>query len=296
MAVEKSKAKEEKKKRGRRAGTQNKPKPPEKHVEMGTVVKVDLFDIDLQDEDFRFRAKLLFNDLVESIGEQGLQVPVILRPTKGDSKVKYQVISGFRRINAIKKLGWKQVDSIVRKDLDNDIEAFRVSIIENEARKTYNDLDRANAILAYRRFGKSNAEIEDIFKIGERQRQRLQELTQLPEELQEAIIDEKVASTHAVRLMQHKRKFPDTNLLDWIQRIVDENMGYNELNRQLKAEAEQKSEEKPVELFASKGEGKARIVRVRPIAIVDRMSSEQLVEVQKQLKELSQFVDSLIEK
>lgn len=43
------------------------------------------------------------DDLVVSIGEVGLLTPVVVNH-------QYQLISGHRRIEAIKKLGWDEVD------------------------------------------------------------------------------------------------------------------------------------------------------------------------------------------
>ena len=234
---------------GRPKGSTNKPKPEEKHVGMNTISQIPLTEIKLDNKSFMFRTKLRVNDLVKSIGNEGLQVPVIVRSLKDsdpseENGFKYQLISGFRRVTAIKDLGWKKVDAIVRSDLDDDFDAFKVSIIENEDRKTYNDLDRANAILAFRKLGKSNKEIENFFNIGERQRQRLQELTKLPPELQEAFEKSEILSTHAVRLMQHKRKYPDTDLASWVLQIKEENLAMKDLNKRLKAEAQEEDGKK----------------------------------------------------
>lgn len=294
--------KAEKKGPGRPKGSTNKPKPEEKHVGMDTILQIPLTEIKLDNESFMFRTKLRVNGLVKSIGNEGLQVPVIVRSLKDsdsfeESGFKYQLISGFRRVTAIKELGWKKVDAIVRSDLDDDFDAFKVSIIENEDRKTYNDLDRANAILAFRKLGKSNKEIEDFFNIGERQRQRLQELTKLPPELQEAVEDGLILSTHAVRLMQHKRKYPDTNIASWVKQIKEENLAMNELNKRLKAEAQEEDGKKTVELFVeNKEKGKKPTYRIRPISISENTSEGDLKEIKKQITKLTKFVDALLKK
>jgi len=283
------------KKGGRLKGSKNKPKPEEKHVDIAEVLQIPLEEIKLEDESFMFRIKLKVKDMVESIGAEGLQVPVILRPLQdSDGEHRYQLVSGFRRVTAIKKLGWKKVDAIVRSDLDDDVEAFKVSIIENEARKTYNDLDRANAILAFRDMGKSYEEIEAFFNIGERQRQRLQKLTELPENLQEAVAGGGLTSTHAVRLMQHAAKYPDTDLSAWLERIQEEELSLTQLNKLLRAEGMEEDEKKPVELFQKGGKGKDKSFRIRPIAINAETSPEHLKALQKQLSELTKFVDGLL--
>lgn len=147
-------------------------------VHTGKVEAVSLDAIDLGDETFKFRVSLRVASLAKSIKAEGQQIPVLLRRLEGSGQL--QVISGFRRITAIKSLRWPTVNAIVRSDLDDDATACRVSILENEHRQTYNDVDRAHAILAYRKMGTSADEIEELFRVGARQRQRLEKLTTFP--------------------------------------------------------------------------------------------------------------------
>jgi site-specific DNA-methyltransferase (adenine-specific) len=55
--------------------------------------------------------------LADSIDQVGLLEPLVVNS-------KNQVISGHRRLQAIKQLGWKSVEVIVRKDIAKDNEAF----------------------------------------------------------------------------------------------------------------------------------------------------------------------------
>jgi ParB family transcriptional regulator, chromosome partitioning protein len=102
--------------------------------------QIPLTSIDLTNTTFSFRDFTNIDDLTASISQHGQQVPVILRPhptTDG----KYQIVSGFRRISAISMLQDTSVLAIIREDLTLDQDAFKVSIIENEDRKSYNALD-----------------------------------------------------------------------------------------------------------------------------------------------------------
>ena len=55
--------------------------------------------------------------LADSIDQVGLLEPLVVNS-------KNQVISGHRRLQAIKQLKWKSVEVIVRKDIAKDNEAF----------------------------------------------------------------------------------------------------------------------------------------------------------------------------
>ena len=56
-------------------------------------------------------------DLAASIEQVGLLEPLVVN-------TENQVISGHRRLRAIKQLKWKSVEVIVRKDIPQDNEAF----------------------------------------------------------------------------------------------------------------------------------------------------------------------------
>lgn len=270
---------------------------PEKPVGGGARQDVSLETIDLAEVQFKFRVAMRVSDLVENIREHGQQFPVLLRPhpKPPSSKIKYQLISGFRRCTAIGELGWSTVSAIVRNDLTDDVDAFHVSLIENEQRKTYNDLDRAYAILAYRGMGKSTAEVNEIFKVGSRQRQRLEELTNLPKGVQLAIAEAKVSSTNAVRLMQHarKHKLPDSEIQNWVDTIAEGKPSYNDLGKQLKASVVQDKAARSIELFVDTTKNGQKSLRVRPIRIDASLSADQRSALAADLRRMLTFVEGL---
>ena len=89
-------------------------------------------------------------DLANSIREQGLLTPIIVRPAPGG---QYHVIAGQRRFLACRLLGWQTIFASVRDDLD-DTDATVVSLIENVQRADLNPIDKANAYSAiYDKYG-----------------------------------------------------------------------------------------------------------------------------------------------
>jgi len=282
---------EEVSRRGRPKGSKNKPRTPEKVVSPGKVERVPLSLINVEDDTFKFRVKLRLGNLPESIEENGQQFPVLLRRVPGEGR--FQLISGFRRVTALQKLRWSHVNAIIREDLDDDVEAVRVSVIENEIRQTYNDLDRAYAILAYRRMGKTTAEIGELFKVGKRQVQRLQKLVNFPEELQDAVADGSVSSTNAVRLMQHIDQHPEADLSAWIARIKEGELTYTQLNKALKEEAAQDKGDTPVEFYVPREKDGKKSLRIRPISISEDMNEDQRKKLIKDLQAVLKFVKAL---
>ena len=257
----------------------------------GVRADIPIEQIDFENTKFRFRINMRVADLVRSIRKNGQQFPVLLRRPRGAEK--YEIVSGFRRITALRELRWGTVNAIIRDDLEDDSEACRVSIIENEIRKTYNDLDRAYAIVAYRRMGKSTAEIQEIIQVGSRQVERLQKLTTFPQPLQAAVADGRVPSTHAVRLMQHAGKHPDTDVDRWIQWIAENSATMSALNRELKAEVDEEKMARPIELFVEREKNGKKSLRVRPISIDDSLPVAQRKDLVEALKSAIHFVESL---
>ena len=187
----------------------------------GEPVRVPFSEIDLEDETFRYRVNLRVGNLAKSIKRDGQQIPVVLRKRP---RRRHQIVSGFRRIAALSGLGSHTVLAHIRRDLETDEKACRASIIENEHRKTFSDLDRARAALAYRQHGKTNRQIEELLGVGKRQRQRLQGLLSFPPPLREAMESQTLSTTLAVRLMQFIRKLPEQDQnaaaiqwIDWIR-------------------------------------------------------------------------------
>lgn len=82
---------------------------------------------------------------MRSILEKGLLQPIIVRMI--NDKNYYEIVAGYRRYSACKKLGWKKIPCQIV-DL-TDMEAFEISIVENVQRKTLNPIDEAKAFKKY---------------------------------------------------------------------------------------------------------------------------------------------------
>ena len=86
------------------------------------------------------------SDLSRSISEKGLLHPLIVREEKNEGL--YQIIAGNRRYVACKALGWRKIPCNII-EVDNDKEAFEISLIENIQRRTLNPIEEAHAFRIY---------------------------------------------------------------------------------------------------------------------------------------------------
>jgi ParB family transcriptional regulator, chromosome partitioning protein len=80
------------------------------------------------------------DELVQSIAQQGLIVPIKVRPIDEE----YEVVYGHRRLHACKELGLAEIECIVEGMEVND--QLVQSIIENMVREDMSDMDQARAI------------------------------------------------------------------------------------------------------------------------------------------------------
>lgn len=236
----------------------------------GKVVHVSLSEIDLADKTFMFRVNLRTVDLEKSLDADGQQIPVVLRARRQGQR-KYQLISGFRRCTAAAKLGWKTVAAIIRDDL-TDEDAFRASVLENTARKTYSDLDRAYVLHAHRSAGYRQVDVAKMMGLSERQERNLEGLLKLPEEVQAAIDDpnQVFKATHALVLRRASGGAENFGWAEWIKRVNDENLSVSALKLRLGRElAKNKPEQsKAPSIFRNSGTDlEGGVIRFSPIKV-----------------------------
>lgn len=207
---------------------------PVKGIPKSEICELKIEELDLELNDLEFRIAPRMGDLVEDIGRNGQQFPIIVRRI-ARSKL-YQIVSGYRRVRAVKKLGWPTVKAIVRDDLDDDA-AYRVSFLENERRKSLTALDKAHAIAKLRLLGKTTAQIRDLYGIGERQFQRYEQVGTFPKALRDAIGEQKIQTSHGLLLAQAADRHGDKiDLSAWVERIVKQELTVRQLARALNRE------------------------------------------------------------
>ena len=204
-------------------------------MEEDKVKTLPIDKIDLTKNEFEFRLTTRFNDLVESIRDNGQQFPVIMRVIPDTSPKMYEVISGFRRVRALTKLGIPEVKAIVR-ELDDDL-AYKISFMENEMRKNLTGVDKAHAIAKLRVLGKSTEEIYEIYGIGEKQLGRYEKVGKFPKLLQDAISDGRIQTSHGLLLAQSREKHGDkVTMGGWVKRIEKDALTVRQLQRALNKE------------------------------------------------------------
>ena len=188
----------------------------------------------------RFQPRISFDEkalgeLAESIKQHGIIQPLVVRPL-GD---KFEIIAGERRFKAANIAGLTKVPAIVTNMDDNT--SAEVALIENvqrkdltaieEAKSYKNMLDRGNMTqeeLA-KKMGLSQSTIANKLR-----------LLNLSEEVQNALMNEKISERHARALLaitDHDEQ------VKWLNRVVNERLTVRQLDLAIRDEFNEKMEE-----------------------------------------------------
>jgi len=160
-------------------------------------------------------------ELASSIKEHGVFQPIIVKKSiKG-----YEIIAGERRVKASELAGKETIPAIIREFSDSEM--MEIALLENLQRENLNALEEA---LAYQklleelsitqeelaqRLGKSRSHITNMIGI-----------LNLPEEVKDMIMDDKISMSHARVLSKMKDSEKIRNLAE---RIIEENLSVRQI-------------------------------------------------------------------
>ncbi|MGN0973979.1 MAG: ParB/RepB/Spo0J family partition protein [Bacilli bacterium] len=209
-------------------------------------------------------------ELAASIKEHGVIQPIIVRKI-GD---KYEIIAGERRYKASAMAGLTKIPAIIR-NLD-DKESSKVALLENLQRKnlsaieearTYQkilDLDQMTQYELAKTMGKSQPAVANKLR-----------LLTLPDEVQDALLKEKISERHARSLLNLEN---ENDQIDMLHKIINTRMTVRELDEEIKSKNKSTplpGLESPTESLLTKEEKKEDSVTKyeaeRPIETIDKL-------------------------
>ncbi len=168
------------------------------------------------------------DELVESIKEYGVIQPLIVAKKKIGNK--YELIAGERRLRASKLSGLKKVPIIFR-DV-NEQQKLEVALIENIQRENLSPIDLAEA---YQKLADEfNLTQEEIAKKMGKSRPSITNtlrMLKLPEEIQIALIDDKITEGHAKYLIGLDTEVKQMTLF---RKILHNNLSVSDTNNEIK--------------------------------------------------------------
>jgi ParB family chromosome partitioning protein len=139
------------------------------------------------------------SDLVDSIRENGLLQPLVVRPAPG-APDRYQLVAGERRFRALTKLGWEEAPVVVR---DADDETLLIlALVENLQREALNPLEEAEGYQALAdRFDMKQADIAKSVGKDRSTVANMLRLLKLPPSVRKFLEDGSLSQGHARALL-----------------------------------------------------------------------------------------------
>ncbi|NJL59041.1 MAG: ParB N-terminal domain-containing protein [Desulfobacteraceae bacterium] len=153
------------------------------------------------DERFRISTRTDCDDLCDSVRQIGLINPPILLPSDTD----FVLISGFRRIEACRKIGMTDIPARIVNLAD--IEALKLAISDNVFQRALNLIEISRSLHKLSDFINNDNELSNIAaSLGLPSTlsliRKLKNLCQMPQVLQEGILSEAVALPTAIELQK----------------------------------------------------------------------------------------------
>lgn len=165
--------------------------------------------------------------LINSIKTYGIIQPLIVTKLKGEN---YQLIAGERRLRAAQTLNLKTVPVLVREAKEQ--QKLELALVENIQRKNLNPIEEA---LSYQRLiDEFNLKQEEVAKKIGKKRSTIANtlrLLSLPQEIQKAILDEKISEGHA-RAIASLNNTKDQK--EFLKKILRNQMSVRQVESQVK--------------------------------------------------------------
>ena len=167
-------------------------------------------------------------ELKKSILSNGLIQPITVRRTPDH---KYQLISGERRLNACREIGYKEIPAYILQ-IDSDELMLALALIENIQREELNPIEIGTA---YKRLmDECHLTQEQIAeKVGKKRTTVANSirLLKLPEKIQQSLIVGNITSGHARALINLPNK---TAQLSILKKILDKNLSVRRVEQLVK--------------------------------------------------------------
>ncbi len=226
----------------------------------------------------RFQPRLTFNEdgikeLAESIKQHGIIQPLVVRPL-GD---KYEIIAGERRYKASTLAGLTKVPVIVS-DID-DNKSAEVALVENIQRRNLTSIEEAKSYKKLLERGYLTQEqLADKMGVSQSTIANKLRLLNLDNEVQDALLNEKISERHARALLSLEDKAEQRK---WLKRIIEERMPVRQLDMELKKLKNNKPDDEE--------SGMPLINNINP-NLTEIMNNAQDINVTRELHNVEEFM------
>ena len=202
----------------------NPDSPPHKEVP-SQIMMLPLSAI-LDDNTFQYRITTAVAALATDIKARGQTTPIFARLLD----TRYQLISGFRRVAALRELGQEKVLARVFQEL-NDTQAVGLAISENLQREDFSDLEKAMVSQRLKDLGLEIEEIAIAINRSVRTVQQYIAVLHAPQLVKDALHEGKISLSMAFELA--RKNVDKSTLSDVIDKVTQEDLSVRALKQTL---------------------------------------------------------------
>lgn len=174
-------------------------------------------------------------ELTDSIRQNGLLQPLVVRRSPGAVEPRYQLVAGERRLRAVRMLAWAEVPAVVREVDDETL--LILALVENLQREALNALEEAEGYHALiDRFGLTQEQVADAVGKNRSTVANMLRLLSLPPSVRRLLEAGELAMGHARALLG----LPDGPRVAALAReAAKKGWSVREVERRVRAEARQ---------------------------------------------------------
>jgi ParB family transcriptional regulator, chromosome partitioning protein len=173
---------------------------------------LDIHDINCADETFRITTRRSVDDLIPSIRRIGLVNPPVLCP----GQPGYRIVSGFRRVAALRQMGQTQLNARVLPRQEPEWLYAQLAVADNSLVRELNLLEQSRSLNLLSRFIPDQAQLPEIARElhlpdNVKAIAKLKRLTGLSDPIREGVMSEAIALPVALEL--EEMEFDDAALM-----------------------------------------------------------------------------------
>lgn len=170
------------------------------------------------------------SELAQSIQENGLLQPIVVRPAPAGGSASWELVAGERRWRALTRLGWAEAPAIIR-DVD-DRTLLVLALVENIQRADLSPLEEAEAYTRLAdEFGLSQNAIAETVGRNRSTVANTMRLLQLPASVQRMLSDGTLSAGHARALLALGS---ERQIAEFARRAVEESWSVREMEERVR--------------------------------------------------------------
>lgn len=212
-------------------------------------------------------------ELAQSIKEQGILQPIIIRPKGGDV---FEIVAGERRFRAAKIAGLTEAPVIIKQNL-TDTQALEIALIENIQRQNLTPVEEAEGYLRLQKeFNYTQEKLAGILGKSRSHITNLLRLLSLSDKIKDHVNNGSLSMGHARALVSAE------NPEELAEQIISKNLSVRDVEKLAKQGKPEREDKKPTQKNNNNNINQSSAKEFSPVVNNDK-KDEDLIELERAL-------------